>query len=292
MQSPRLLPLHGWLGLALVALSWPMDWLLPGMRTNWLFFPLWLGYTLTVDGLVLKRRASSPWTRHRLAFLGLFAASVLAWWLFEAINQRTQNWVYLSEPLGTVEYALLASLSFSTVIPAVFCTAELAASFGWIRRLPRGPRLPGSRAVTLAFFAGGWVMLALLLAWPRIFFPFVWLSLYFILEPVNVWLGNRSLFDSTARRDWRPVVALWVAGLICGFFWEMWNSHSYPKWTYNVPGVGHPRLFEMPLLGYGGYLPFTMELYALYHFLGRLVGWRGAQSYLRLEPDNPPADQR
>ncbi len=291
MRVTRLLPAHGWLGVGLVAVSWPLNWLLPGMRTNWLFFPLWLGYCLTVDGLVLVRRGSSLWSRHRLAYVGLFVTSVPAWWLFEAINQRTQNWVYLSHPVGRVEYALLASLSFSTVIPAVFGTAELAASWRWLQRLPRGPRLPGTRPVTIAFFAGGWVMLALLLAWPRLFFPFVWLSLYFILEPVNVWLGNRSLFDHTARRDWRPVVALWLAGLVCGFFWEMWNSHSFPKWTYHVPGVGRPKLFEMPLLGYGGYLPFTMELYALHHLIGRLVGWSGAQRYLHLEGSGEAADQ-
>ena len=38
-----------------------------------------------------------------------------------------------------------------------------------------------------------------------------------------------------------------------------------------ISGV-RPR-FEMPLLGYGGYLPFGLEVYAAYHFLTSLVGW-------------------
>jgi hypothetical protein len=42
------------------------------------------------------------------------------------------------------------------------------------------------------------------------FFPFVWLSAYLILEPINAWLGNRTLLDSTSRGDWRPPVALAV----------------------------------------------------------------------------------
>ena len=50
---------------------------------------------------------------------------------------------------------------------------------------------------------------------------------------------------------------------MCGFFWEMWNYWSYPKWIYHVPGVGFAHVFEMPLLGYLGYLPFAMELYLL-----------------------------
>jgi hypothetical protein len=53
----------------------------------------------------------------------------------------------------------------------------------------------------------------------------------------------------------------------------MWNYYSYPKWTYSVPFVSFWPIFEMPLLGYGGYIGFSFELYALYHLLkGTLVG--------------------
>jgi hypothetical protein len=234
----------------------------------------------------VRRTGTSLLTRSRLRYLGLFAASVPAWWLFELINQRTRNWVYLSDPIGDVEYAVLASLSFSTVIPAVFGTAELVASFRWVRRLRSGPRIAGSRGVTTGFLAAGLMMLVLLILWPRYFFPCVWLSVYFILEPVNRWLGHRTLFESTAVRDWRPVVSLWLGSLICGFFWELWNFYSYPKWTYHVPFVDALRVFEMPLLGYGGYLPFALELYALYHLLEGVTGHRRPEAYLRLRPEN------
>jgi hypothetical protein len=39
----------------------------------------------------------------------------------------------------------------------------------------------------------------------------------------------------------------------------------------------------MPLLGYGGYLPFAMELYALYHLIVGLTGHKDAD-YVRLFP--------
>ena len=55
----------------------------------------------------------------------------------------------------------------------------------------------------------------------------------------------------------------WTGVLICGFFWEFWNFKSHPKWAYHVPGVDFLRVFEMPLLGYLGYLPFALEVYLL-----------------------------
>jgi len=130
----------------------------------------------------------------------------------------------------------------------------------------------------------------MMLAWPKLFFPFVWLSLYFILEPINVWLGYRSLATSTAKGDWRPVVALWVGVLITAFFWEMWNYFSYPKWVYSVPWGGCCHVFEMPLLGYGGYLPFALELYAVYHFIYGLIGQKNSE-YVQIGQEEKAFDQ-
>jgi hypothetical protein len=105
----------------LVVVFWPLNWALPGMRTHWGFFPLWLGYCLTVDALVLRRRGTSLLARGRAAYAGLFMASIPVWWLFEAVNTRTRNWFYEGRAdLTTLEYVLFASWSFSTVIPAVF----------------------------------------------------------------------------------------------------------------------------------------------------------------------------
>ena len=52
----------------------------------------------------------------------------------------------------------------------------------------------------------------------------------------------------------------------------MWNVNSWPKWVYEVPFVGFWHVFEMPLLGYFGYLPFAMELFAAVHLV---LGWFG-----------------
>src|SRR5690606_19814671 len=44
-------PPHLAIGLALVAVAWPLAWLGPKPFSSYTFFPLWLGYILTVDGL-------------------------------------------------------------------------------------------------------------------------------------------------------------------------------------------------------------------------------------------------
>ncbi len=259
-------PVYGWTGLALIAVFWILNWSLSGNRTHWGFFPLWLGYSLAVDALVKVRKGTSLLSRSRKAYVGLFLISVLAWWLFELLNDRTHNWIYLGRgEFSMPEYFLFSTLSFSTVIPAVFGTAELVGTFSWIRSAEHGPKIFLTRIVHVVFFAGGWMMLLILLLWPRYFYPFVWLSVFFILDPLNAWLGNRSLLSATARGDWRPLIALGLGCMICGFFWEFWNFRSFPKWTYSVPIFGFGHIFEMPVLGYFGYIPFSWELFALYH---------------------------
>jgi hypothetical protein len=110
-------------------------------------------------------------------------------------------------------------------------------------------------------------MLGLVLLLPKYFYYFEWAAVFFILEPINYKLNNRSLFEFIAKGDWRPILSLALGALMCGFFWEMWNYNSYPKWTYDTPMVNFLHVFEMPLLGYLGYIPFSLELFAIYNFV-------------------------
>ncbi|MGH7940176.1 MAG: hypothetical protein ACREFR_03785 [Limisphaerales bacterium] len=261
-------PAQGRLGFLLVAICWPLNWTLHGQRTVYLFFPLWLGYILFVDALVYRRTGSSMWTRSRRAFGLLFALSAPAWWLFEIINSRTENWEYLGAGGFTpLEYNALCTLCFSTVMPAVFETAELARAFRWVKALPAGGRVPDTREVNVVLWLIGALMLALTLLWPRFFYPLVWISIALLLEPVNRWMGRPHLLQWLKEGDWRPVISLSLGALICGFFWEMWNEWSCPQWVYHTPGANILHIFKMPLPGYGGYIPFAVELFALRNFL-------------------------
>jgi hypothetical protein len=261
-------PAHGWIGLVLLAVCWPLNWTLPGIRTAYLFFPLWLGYILVVDALVQVRTGNSISTTSRKNFVLLFVVSAPVWWLFELINLRTANWEYLGRELfSSLQFNVLCTISFSVVIPAVFETAELIRSFGWTKRFASGPPVPATHRLFVGLLIIGLATLSAMLVWPKIFYPFTWTALVFILEPINCWTGRRHFLEELRNGDWRTVISLSLGALVCGFFWEMWNYYSFPKWTYHIPGLGFWRIFEMPLLGYGGYVPFALELYALTNFL-------------------------
>jgi hypothetical protein len=282
MKAKAAFPVHGWVGLSCVAVFWGLNWFLHGLRTHWAFFPLWLGYGLFVDALVARRTGGSLLKRGGVwAYARLFVISSLAWWLFELFNLRLGNWYYDGRQFfSTAQYAVLASINFSTVMPAVFGTAELVGTFGWIQRFGNGPRIPRSAPVLLGFLGAGLCILALLLIWPRCFFALVWIAVYLILDPLNVHLKNRSLLENLAQGDWRPVVSLATGCLVCGFFWEMWNFYSYPKWIYRLPFAEFLHIFEMPLPGYSGYPAFSLELFAFYHFVAGVLRLKERRNYI------------
>ena len=241
---------------------------------------MWFGYCLFVSSLASARHTSSLLTRNGWAYLGLFLVSIPIWWLFELINWRTQNWLYQGrEYFSNLEFFLLSSLSFSVVLPAVFGTAELVATFAWVKKLTAGPRLTLYPWTKRLISAAGLLMMLLIILWPRYYYPLVWCSLYLIVDSINLKLGYRTLLAHLSQGDWRQVVSLGLGALISGFFWELWNYYSYPKWTYNVPYVDFMHVFEMPLLGYLGYIPFALELFALYHFVIGLTGKNHLNDY-------------
>jgi hypothetical protein len=261
---------QGWIGLLLIAVGWPLHWLLPGVKSVYVFFPLWLGYTLAIDALVFARTGSSMLSRSSRDYLKLFGVSAPAWWLFEAINLRTMNWDYLGQDqFSIIEGVLIGTLCFSTVMPAVFETAELIRTFRWTERFVSGPRIQPTKPVCVGMFISGLAMLVLMFGWPTYFYPFVWGSVSLIVEPINIWTGRRHCFECLRDGNWRPLIALSLGALTCGFFWEMWNYFAYPKWIYHTPGVEFLKVFEMPLLGYIGYLFFAWELYALRNYMWR-----------------------
>ncbi len=266
MTKTKTFPRHLLLGLALIAVFWYASWTHLSVLGEYSFFPLWFGYILTTDALVAWRRGESLLTRAPREFIALFALSAPVWWLFEGQNNFVLNWHYIDTQAFSFWRALLiGSIDFSTVIPAIFETTELFSTFHFIGRLRTrrsfriSPTLPWA-----LMYIGAFSFLAVMLA-PQYAFPLTWVWLALVVDPLNYLRGRASLLAQMSRGDWRTVVTLMLAAAICGFFWEMWNYFAMPKWYYTIPFVGFLKIFEMPLLGYGGYWPFAWELYALYH---------------------------
>lgn len=262
-------PWWGWAGLVCGVLSWILAWsrfdgFAPLQPHT--FVPLWISYILVINGLCQRQSGSCPMLRRPLFFLLLFPLSALFWWYFEYLNRFVQNWWYSGVYYGPVRYTLYATMSFSTVLPAVLSTREWIRSMNMFRGRFHGLRpipwsYPRSMGVTALTAAG--LSLACIGLYPNTLFPLVWVSPLLVLTGLKQLAGQHHIFTEMAVGDWRPAVSAAMAGLVCGFFWEMWNINSLAKWEYSIPFVQRFHLFEMPVLGYMGYLPFGLECMAV-----------------------------
>lgn len=270
----RRFPRSGLTGLAMLLVAWIAAWMPQHPLSAAAFIFLWVGFIFFLDGVAYWRRGTSLWQDHRAKFLQMFLFSVPFWWLFEAFNARLQNWHYLLDhPYGLLwnglTYNIMATLCFSTVLPAVMEMSSIVTSFDRLRPrllpMQHGPRVPAS--VLFGEFALGVITGGAALLWPHYAFGLIWLGMWFLLDPINVLIGKRSSIQHLLAGDLLFLIAIPIASLITGFFWEMWNYFSLPKWYYTIPFVGFAKVFEMPILGYLGYLPFGLELFALYQLL-------------------------
>ncbi len=236
------------------------------------YFPFcWYGLILLMDCASFLQTGRSLMRSVRTVFLVMIPLSAVFWWLFEWLNLAVDNWRYVGAGQYTgLGFAAFASMDFSTVVLAVWCTARV-----FYLLIPIPDRQPGKEpppAVLLSVGVLGVVSLILAITLPRYAFGLVWVCLALMLDPVNARLGRPSILGYLWNRSWRTPLSFALAGLFCGVFWEAWNYWSLPKWIYNVPYVGFFHVFEMPLLGYSGYLPFGIEMFVMVNFALPLLG--------------------
>jgi hypothetical protein len=123
--------------------------------------------------------------------------------------------------------------------------------------LPLSTSKPRILAAGVLILAGAG--LSVIGIYPDYLFPLLWVSPLLIVSALQTLFGNDNIFTPIGQGDWVNIVGLALSALICGFFWEMWNYFSLAKWEYAVPFVNRFHIFEMPVLGFGGYLPFGLE---------------------------------
>ncbi|MBX3235408.1 MAG: hypothetical protein KF814_04595 [Nitrospiraceae bacterium] len=301
----RRFPWWGWLGLTVTAISWflawtRLDWM--GALQSFTFTPLWIGYILTVNALTF-RRVGRCMLLHRPRYVAsLFPLSAAFWWTFEYLNRFVQNWHYLgSGDLSASAYVLQATVPFSTVLPAVIGTAECLSAYPnlsaglqhWVKfSWCRGQRW-GWLLLICSVFA-----LVALGRWPSYLFPLVWVAPLSLITAIQLIRGVETIFASAAEGDWRVLWVVALSALICGWFWELWNVGSLAHWEYSIPFVDRVHLFEMPILGYAGYLPFGLEclavadLFLLRRFSGGVDYYRATVGATDLAQRNPMVAER
>lgn len=253
--------------LAGTAIAWVLAWTpIPGLEwvRRFTFSPLWIGYIGCVSACTFRRTGRCLLTGRPGRFALLFPLSALFWWFFEYLNRFVQNWFYFGvQDFSAGEYVMFATLPFATVLPAVMATRELLWSFPRLRvgldELPELrvaiPRWCGVSVVLSCAAAG----LFLIGRFPNQLFPLLWISPLLVLAALEGLSGERVPFEEVLRGDWRDAAMLALAALVCGWFWEMWNYFSLAGWEYAVPFVQRFQVWEMPILGYAGYLPFGLE---------------------------------
>ena len=286
IAAPRQLPGYAWTGLAVMLLS--EGGMLAGIPpfTVWHTPIAWTGYILLVDGLVWKGRGNS-WIRNapaELAFLAI--VSVPLWVIFEIYNAYSlRNWYYVGLPENALIRYIGYVWAFATISPAIFETAELA---GMLRDRPtpdesavaRRP-IPMSGLMVLSVVAGV-AMLVAPVVYPSGYLAApVFLGFIFLLDPLNARAGEESITGDWRRTRHDRLINLLVAGLVCGLVWEFWNYWARAKWIYTVPILPEVKLFEMPILGFGGFPPFAVECFTMYTTARHLL-WRGAQRPIAL----------
>jgi hypothetical protein len=262
-----------WLGFVVIALGMGFSVADVGVAAQNLTPICWTGLILTADGVLASRGRS--WLRNAPWELLLMAAlSIPSWLLFEFYD-RPRFWS-ASGPELWWHYAGLPpwpwrgfgyAWSFATITPAMLLLAELfEPSAARLVGRGGGGRVPKELGAALVWT--GAILAAVPLLWPSAHFAAdVWLAWPLLLDPVNHALGRPSLLgDLEVGRRSRPL-ALLASGLACGVLWESWNWMASARWSYTVPFLGWLKLYEMPLLGFLGFAPFGLAVFALYHFL-------------------------
>lgn len=267
-------PIWGWGGVILGGTSWGLAW----TRFAWFeslqphtFTPLWLSYIIVINALTYRKTGRCLMCDRPALFLLLFPFSAVFWWFFEYLNRFVQNWYYSGSVYGPTTYFILASLSFSTVLPAVASTRDWVLTMDnvcrpFARVKPVHNPCPKLAAILLLIVsAAGLTGIGV---FPDLLFPLLWVSPLLIIVSFQVLFKESHVLTPFSKGDLRPVVSAALAALICGVFWEMWNWYSLARWEYAVPLVHRFQIFEMPILGYAGYLPFGLECAAVVELLG------------------------
>lgn len=238
--------------------------------TNYSYPIVWWGLLPIIDAWNRHRHGLSLWSgRVRHFALITIPMSVLLWLLFEIFNLAAPQWRYRGGIESLHTQVFFGFIAFATVIPIMvesywlvggeFC---LPAAFSRLfHNLPSLSILAG-----LAFAA------------TPLFNRLFWFNQGIWLAPALVLLPFADIRACTKRRGF--VVALFSSGLIAGFFWEFLNFWARTHWEYLI--LPHaPHLFQMPLPGYLGFIPFALTALVVYERQLKLPArvWIGAVLY-------------
>lgn len=220
-------------------MTYPIVW--------WVLLPI-------VDEWNFRRRGRSLWRgRPRQFFLITIPLSVLLWLLYEALNLGSPQWRYRGGFQNIGGQVLFGFASFATVIPIIVEAYWLFADSFCLPRVN----------------ANKWLLLAIglaVLSTPA-YNDVFWLNQGMWLGPALLLLPFVEIAQCVSPR--KLLLDLTLTGLVAGICWECLNYWAPTHWEYLIlPNV--PHLFEMPLPGYIGFIPFALTVLVVYEWQLRL----------------------
>tara|TARA_B110000211_G_C14047125_1_gene539529 strand:+ start:420 stop:1613 length:1194 start_codon:yes stop_codon:yes gene_type:complete len=270
-------PIWFWIGI--LAFFIPLGFLIsgtsePAWLLNWSDLPLFWGFIFIIDGITFKRTAgesiigSSP-----REMVGLAVASVSGYLLFEYLNLFVGDlWYYeFGDLMPANEFLLYAIVGSSGLMPMAFVWYSLLRTFKIMRnRFDNGIKLKFSDWLKNVILVFGFASLVCSVIWPDLLFFSIWMAPLLIIAVLLSKMGIWSPFKEIEYGNWTPVLLFAVSYLFQGLCIECWNylsgthvngvleTSSAAYWKYSLPYVENPKLFEMPLVGYLGYFPFSI----------------------------------
>ncbi len=274
-------PLWFWIGLAAWGASVFLLWTKsnePLWFLHWSDFPLFWGLVLMIDGWTYRRNGGKSIISERpQEMVGIGVSSAMGWMLFEYLNFFVDdNWYY---PFGNIidrEMFLLYAIVISTgLLPLSFVFYELFNSFNVFRnRYTKGPKIILPELLKTSLIV---ICLASLLGaglYPDALFFSLWLTpamlIGLVLDKLGIWTPIRSI----GQGNWRPSMVFALTYLAAGLCLECENyfsgihngrevtfTQAPAYWQYNLPYVNDYHLFEMPVVGFFGYMPFSIYVW-------------------------------
>jgi hypothetical protein len=104
-------------------------------------------------------------------------------------------------------------------------------------------------------------------------FGLVWIGFLLLLDPINRRLSLPSFLGDLSEGFRRRTYGFLFAGWVCGWLWEFWNEWASAQWHYTFPIFQNSKIFQMPALGYLGFIPFALEVFVMYVTAAWLAGW-------------------
>lgn len=275
-------PLWFWIGL----ISWGASVFLlwnkfhePVLFLHWSDFPLFWGLVLMIDGWTYVRNGGKSIISERpQEIIGIGVASAMGWMLFEYLNFFVDdNWYYPHGDIIDREQFLLYAIIISTgLLPLAFVFYELFLSFRVFKnRFVDGPKIvfsEGFKSFLIVVCILGLLGSGL---FPNVLFFSLWLVpgilIGLVLDKIGVWTPLLSI----GRGNWNPTLVFALTYLAAGLCLECENYFSGiheggevtftmapAYWQYSLPYVDDYHLFEMPILGFLGYMPFSLYCWA------------------------------